>query len=73
MLGTFLVFFWRPPNYDVTFTIINRLKVNNDNFKFNNNFKSYIIVKRTTRERKKNTYYFPTYQGYSSQPISLFN
>jgi hypothetical protein len=37
-----------PPNCNVTFKIINRLKVNNDNLKFNSDFKSHIIIKRTS-------------------------
>jgi hypothetical protein len=52
MLVVLLVFFWCSPNYDVTFKITNRLKVNNDNFKFNCNFKSHIIVGRTLKEYK---------------------
>jgi uncharacterized protein YybS (DUF2232 family) len=39
MLVVILVFFWCFLNYDVAFKIINRLKVNNNNFKFNGNFK----------------------------------
>ena len=42
ILGVFMVFF--SSNYNVTFKIINRLKVNNNNFKFNDNFRSHIII-----------------------------
>jgi hypothetical protein len=44
------VFLWCSPNYDVVFKISNRLKVNNDNFKFNGNFKNHVIVERIPRE-----------------------
>jgi hypothetical protein len=37
-----------PPSCNVTFKIINRLKVNNDNLKLNSDFKNYIIIKRTS-------------------------
>ena len=40
--SVFLGFF----NYDIIFKIINILKVNNNNFKFNSNFKNYITVKK---------------------------
>jgi hypothetical protein len=50
MLVIFLVFSWRSSNCDVAFKITNRLKVNNDNFKFNNDFKSHIIVGRILEE-----------------------
>ena len=46
-LGVLLVFSWYPTNYDVTFKITNKLKVNTNNFKLNSNFKSHTIVKRT--------------------------
>ena len=49
MLGILLEFLWYSLNYNVTFKITNKLKVNNDNLKFNDNFKSHIIVK-TPRE-----------------------
>jgi hypothetical protein len=48
MLGTLLVFFWCPPNCDMPFKIINRLKVNNNNIKFNSDFKSHITIGRTS-------------------------
>jgi hypothetical protein len=35
----------------VTFKIINTLKVNNNNFKFNSDFKSYITIKRKLEKR----------------------
>ena len=38
-----------PLNCDTTFKITNRLKVNNDNLKFNSNFKSHIKVRKTSR------------------------
>jgi hypothetical protein len=38
------------PNCDITFKITNRLKVNNDNFKFNDDFKSHITVERLLEE-----------------------
>jgi hypothetical protein len=44
-----LVFFWCFSHYDVIFKIINRLKVNNDNFKFNYNFKNHVTVERTNK------------------------
>ena len=51
MLGsTLLVFSWCPLNYDVTLKIINRLKINNNNLKFNGYFKRYITVGKTSRE-----------------------
>jgi hypothetical protein len=50
MVGTLLMFFWYPHNYDVAFKIINRLKVNNDTLKFNDNFKSHITVGRIPGE-----------------------
>jgi hypothetical protein len=31
-------------NCDVTFKIINKLKVNNDNFNFNDDFKNYVKI-----------------------------
>jgi hypothetical protein len=46
MLCVILVFSEYPSNYNVTFKIINRLKVNNDNFKFNCNFKRHITVEK---------------------------
>ena len=44
MIDVFLVFFWCSPNCDVVFKITNRLKINNDNLKFNDDFKSHIAV-----------------------------
>ena len=44
MLCVLLVFFWCLLNYDVAFKITNGLKVNNNNFKFNDDFKSHIAV-----------------------------
>ena len=35
------------PNCDVPFKITNKLKVNNDNFKSNGDFKRHITVKKT--------------------------
>jgi hypothetical protein len=37
-------------NYDVAFKIINKLKVNNNNFKFNGDFKNYVTVERIPGE-----------------------
>ena len=37
-------------NCDVIFKITNKLKANNDNIKFNGDFKSHIIVERTSEE-----------------------
>jgi ribosomal protein L35 len=37
----------------VSFKITNRLKINNDNFKFNNNFKRHIIVEKTQKKTRK--------------------
>jgi hypothetical protein len=42
----FLCFF----NCDVIFKITNRLKVDNDNLKFNGDFKSHITVRRTPKK-----------------------
>jgi glutathione peroxidase-family protein len=50
MLSALLVFFWCPLNYDVAFKITNKLKVNNDNFKFNGDFKNYIAIEMILRE-----------------------
>ena len=47
ILVVFLMFFGYFSNYDIAFKIINRLKVNNNNFKFNGNFKSHIIIRKT--------------------------
>ena len=44
------VFFCCPLNYDVAFKIINKLKVNNDNLKFNSDFKNHITVGKTPGE-----------------------
>ena len=48
--GIILVLSWYPLNCDVTFESTNRLKVNNNNFKFNSDFKSYITVVMTLRK-----------------------
>jgi hypothetical protein len=50
MLVVLLMFSRCSPNCDVAFKIINRLKVNNHNFKFNGDFKSYITVVRILEE-----------------------
>jgi hypothetical protein len=50
MIIVLLVFFWYFLNYDVLFKITNRLKVNNYNFKLNDNFKKYITVDKTPKE-----------------------
>ena len=52
MLGALLVFFWYPPNYDITFEITNKLKVNNNNLKFNSDYKSYTKenIRKTLKE-----------------------
>ena len=44
MLIVLLMFSWCSLNHDVAFKITNRLKVNNDNFKFNDDFKSHITI-----------------------------
>ena len=49
MLSVFLIFFWCFFNNDVTFKFTNRLKVNNNNIKFNVNFKNYITIKKTLK------------------------
>ena len=46
MVGIFLTFFWCCINCDMTLKIINRLKINNNNIKFNDNFKRHIIIER---------------------------
>jgi hypothetical protein len=48
--GKCYVFFWCLFNYDVTFKIMNRLKVNNDNYKFNCDFKNHITIEKTPGE-----------------------
>ena len=53
MLVVLLIFFWCSLNYDVPFKITNKLKVNNYNFKFNNNFKSHITGERTPKKVKR--------------------
>ena len=50
ILVVLLVFYSCSPHYDMIFKITNRLKVNKDNFKFNNDFKSHIIVGRAQEE-----------------------
>ena len=50
MLVVLLMFSWYSPNNDVAFKFINRLKVNNDNFKFNGDFKSHVTVERIPGE-----------------------
>jgi hypothetical protein len=40
------IFSWCAPNFNVAFKITNILKVNNDNLKFNVDFKSHIIVEK---------------------------
>jgi hypothetical protein len=50
MLGVLIVFSRCPSNYDLTFKITDRLKVNNDNVKFNDDFKRHITVERTLRK-----------------------
>jgi hypothetical protein len=47
MLGAFLVFYWCPPDYNVTFKITNKLKVNNNYLKIKSDFKSHITVGKT--------------------------
>ena len=58
MLVVLVVFFWCSPNNDVTFKIINSLKVNNDNFKFNRDFKSYVIIERTLEKHLTFSYIY---------------
>ena len=50
VLVVFLVFFWCSSNYNVTFKITNRLRVNNDNFKFSSDFKNHITIRKTPEE-----------------------
>jgi hypothetical protein len=50
MLGALLVFPWCPSNCDVTFKITNKLKVNNNDFKFNGDFIRHIIIGRILGE-----------------------
>jgi hypothetical protein len=50
MICVFLVFFLCFFNCDVIFKITNRLKVNNDNLKFNSDFKGHITVRRTQKK-----------------------
>ena len=53
MLNVFLVCFYYFFNYDVIFKIINKLKVNNNNFKFKDDFKNHIPIKRIKKIKKK--------------------
>jgi hypothetical protein len=55
MLVVIIIFSWYSLNYDVAFKLTNKLKVNNDNFKFNGNFKSHITIGRTPGEHYNNT------------------
>jgi hypothetical protein len=55
MLGVLLMFSWCSLNCDITFKITNRLKVNNDNFKFNDDFKSHITNGRIPGEYYENS------------------
>jgi hypothetical protein len=50
MVCDLLVLSWCHSNCDVTFKITNRLKVNNDNLKFNGDFKNHITVRMTPRK-----------------------
>ena len=50
MLGTLLMFSWCLFNYDVTFKITNRLKINNKNLKFNDNLKNYITIEKIPKD-----------------------
>jgi hypothetical protein len=50
ILVVILMFSGILPTCDMTFKIINKLKVNNDNFKFNDNFKSRIPIERTLKK-----------------------
>jgi hypothetical protein len=63
MLVVLQVFTWYSPNCDVTFKITNKLKVNNDNFKFNSNFKSHITVERTPKKHLTFPFGFPLKSG----------
>lgn len=55
MLSVFLVFYWCPFNCDVHFKITNRLKINNDNLKFNDDFKATSQLLNDTIKILKNT------------------
>jgi hypothetical protein len=50
MLNVLLALFWYLLNHDVSFKITNRLKANNDNLKFNSDFKIQITVERSPKE-----------------------
>jgi hypothetical protein len=49
MLVVLLMF----PSCDVTFKITNKLKINNDNFKFNGNFKAISQLKKYQENTRK--------------------
>jgi hypothetical protein len=49
MIYTFLALFQYLTNCIVIFKIINKLIINN-NFKFNNNFKNYITIKKSPKK-----------------------
>jgi hypothetical protein len=49
-MGNVMCIFQYLFNCNVIFKIINKLKVNYNNFKLNDNFKSYITVERTLRK-----------------------
>jgi hypothetical protein len=50
MLGVLIMFSLCHSNCDASFKIINRLKVNNDNLKFNGDFKRHITVDKTSEK-----------------------
>ena len=59
MIVLLLAFSWYYLNYDGTFKMINRLKINNDNFKFKGNFKSHITIERTSKRTFEEHLTFP--------------
>jgi hypothetical protein len=49
----------------VTFKITNRLKANNNNFKFNGDFTSHITVEKNNKKILEKHLVFPIYNGES--------
>ena len=55
VLVILLVFSWYPSNCDVTFKIINKLKVNKDNIKFKGDFNYHVTVGKALKKHWKKT------------------
>jgi hypothetical protein len=50
MLSILLTLFWCSLNFNVSSKITIKLKVYNNNFEFNNNFKNHITIKMTLKK-----------------------